>query len=413
MAERQTEIYAAGLVMPVASPPIRDGAVLVRDGRIEAVGELSEIGQQGPGTEVRFFPGATILPGAVNAHAHLGFRRGDAPEGGNFARWLTELLQRFEEKKAWTPEAARDSAREAVQAGTTYMAESSPYGECLPQLAGSGMAGAVFAEFFPVEFDSPEESADFISEKVAELRRGLPERVEAQASVHAPYTIHPTAARLVARRARESGDPLAIHLAESHEEVEFFRDGTGLLTELGGAEWAGQGISPVAYAEKIELLGPRTIAAHVSTGVSDEDLDILARTDTAVVHCPRSNRNLGCGTARVPGMLERGIRVGMGTDGLWSSDDMNLWAETLAAADLHGFGGELALELATIRGALALGLEAEIGSLEAGKRADLAIVEAAPGERADPGREVLEAAASGGVSATVVSGRLIYNRIEQ
>ncbi|MDN5696903.1 MAG: amidohydrolase family protein, partial [Rubrobacter sp.] len=306
-----------------------------------------------------------------------------------------------------------DSAREAVEAGTTYMAESSPYGECLPQLAESGMAGMIFAEFFPVEFDSPEESADFISRKVEELRRGIPERLGAHASVHAPYTIHPTAARLVARRAAKRGDPLAIHLSESREEVEFFREGTGLLTELGGAEWAGQGISPVAYAENTGLLGPRTIAAHVATGVSDEDLDILARTDTAVVHCPRSNRNLGCGTARVPEMLQRGIRVGMGTDGLWSSDDMSLWAETLAAAELHGFNGTLSLELATIRGARALGVEDEIGTLEAGKRADLTIIENAPDGSPDVGREVLETAASGGVSATVVSGRLIYNRIDK
>ena len=103
-----------------------------------------------------------MIPGAVNAHAHLGFRRKDAPEGGTFSGWLGRLIERLPEKEAWTAEAARDSAREAVEAGTTYMAESSPYGECLPQLAESGMAGTVFAEFFPHEIGTPEEAVEFI-----------------------------------------------------------------------------------------------------------------------------------------------------------------------------------------------------------------------------------------------------------
>lgn len=414
MVEGQTEIYAAGLVLPVSSPAIRDGAVLVRDGRIAAVGELSGIGHQSPGTEVRYFPGSTIVPGAVNAHAHLGFRRGDAPEGGDFARWMKELLSRFEEKKAWTPEAARNSAREAIRAGTTFLADSSPYGECLPQLAESGMAGTAYAEFFTGDTGTPEEAAEFIGDQVRELRRGLPERVEVHVSVHSPYTVHSTAARLAARATRERGERLAIHLSESPEEVEFVRDGTGPLKEIfASADWAGQGISPVAYAEKTGLLGPETIAAHLATGVSEEDVDLLRGTDTAVAHCPRSNRYLGCGISPVPRMLEKGVRVGMGTDGLWSSDDLNLFAETLVAVKLHGFGGALALELATIRGARALGIDGETGSLEAGKWADMAVVEPVPAVGGgEPEMAVVEAAAGGGVVATVVGGDLIYNQLE-
>ncbi|HZA44553.1 MAG TPA: hypothetical protein VE568_04515, partial [Rubrobacter sp.] len=121
-------IFAAGTLMPVASPPIQDGAVLVRDGRIAAVGPLADLGRGAPDAEVRFFPKYTIIPGAVNAHAHLGFRREDAPEGGKFAGWLGRLIERLPEKETWTAQAARNSAREAIVAGTTFMAESSPYG---------------------------------------------------------------------------------------------------------------------------------------------------------------------------------------------------------------------------------------------------------------------------------------------
>jgi aminodeoxyfutalosine deaminase len=110
----------------------------------------------------------------------------------------------------------------------------------------------------------------------------------------------------------------------------------------------------------------------------------------------------------VPLMLERGVRVGMGTDGLWSSPSMNLFEETLFAVKLHGFDGALGLELATLGGARALGVEAETGSLEAGKWADLAVVDVDPGDE-HPAREVLEAAASGSVTVTVVGGSVVYD----
>jgi aminodeoxyfutalosine deaminase len=412
MPEREAMIFAAGLLVPVSAPAIRDGAILVRDGRIAAVGTLDDVGRDNPDADVRLFPRDTIIPGAVNTHAHLGFRRHDAPEGGTFSGWLAKLIDRLPEKEAWTSEAARNSAREAIEAGTTFMAESSPYGECLPQLAESGLAGTVYAEFFPHELGTPEEAVEFIINKVRKLREGLPERVDAQVSVHSPYTVDPESSRLAARRTREEGWRLAIHLSESPEEVEFVRDGAGPLTDIFGRnDWGGVGVSPVSYAESIELLAPGTIAAHLATGVSEEDIEVLARTGVAAAHCPRSNEYLGCGVSPVPRMIERGVRVGMGSDGLWSSPSMNLFEETLFAVKLHGFDGATGLRLATLEGALSLGLGAETGSLEAGKWADLAVIDVDPGEE-DPEREVLEAAASGGVAATVVSGNSIYDRVQ-
>jgi cytosine/adenosine deaminase-related metal-dependent hydrolase len=405
-------IFAAGTLMPVSSPPLQDGAVLVRGGRIEAVGDLADVGRENPDAEVRFFPNYTMIPGAVNAHAHLGFRRKDAPEGGTFSGWLRRLIERLPEKEAWTAEAARDCAREAVESGTTYMAESSPYGECLPQLAESGMAGTVYAEFFPHEIGTPEEAVEFIVARARELGEGLPERVHARVSVHAPYTVDPESSRLAARRTREIGWTLAIHLSESPEEVEFVESGTGGLADIFGSnEWGGAGVSPVGYARGVDLLAPQTIAAHLATGVSEEDISILAQTGVAAAHCPRSNDFLGCGVSPVPAMIASGIRVGMGTDGLWSSPSMNLFEETLYAVELHGMTGADGLELATLGGARVLGIEAETGTLDAGKWADLVVVETSPDD-GDPEQEVLEAAAGGGVAATVVGGNVIYNRLD-
>jgi cytosine/adenosine deaminase-related metal-dependent hydrolase len=413
MPEGRTVIFAAGLLVPVSAPTIRDGAILVRDGRIAAVGTLDGVGRENPDANVRYFPRDTIVPGAVNAHAHLGFRRHDAPEGGTFSGWLAKLIERLPEKEAWTAQAARKSAREAIEAGTTFMAESSPYGECLPQLAASGLAGMVYAEFFPHELGTTEEAVEFILNEVRSLREGLPERVDAHLSVHSPYTVDPESSRLAARRTREEGWQLAIHLSESPEEVEFVRDGTGGLANIFARnEWGGVGVSPVRHAQSIELLAPETIAAHLATGVSEEDIEILARTGVAAAHCPRSNDYLGCDVSPVPRMRERGVRVGMGTDGLWSSPSMNLFEETLFALELHGFDGAMGLRLATLEGARALGIEAETGSLEVGKWADLAVIETLPDE-GDPEREVLEAAAGGAVVATVVGGNPIYDRVQE
>lgn len=408
-------IFAAGLLMPVSSPPIRDGALLVRDGRIAAVGPASEIERNNRGAEVHYFPSHTIIPGAVNAHAHLGFRRGDAPKGGSFSRWMTELISRLPEKAAWTPEAARNSAREAIESGTTFMAESSLYGECLPQLAQSGLAGTVYAEFLPFEFGTPDEAVDYITEKVRSLREGLPSRVGVEMSVHAPYTVDPESAWLAAQRVRERGGWLAIHLSESPEEYEFVSEGTGFLADIFARlvqeDWDGKGVSPVRYAENIGLLWPGTIAAHLATGVSAEDIEVLARTGVAAAHCPRSNEYLGCGVSPVPEMLTHGVRVGMGTDGLWSSPSMNLFEETLYAVRLHGFDGEMGMKLATLFGARALGAEDEMGSLTTGKWADFAVVETLPGEAYESLElEVLEAAAGGGVAATAISGEFVYDR---
>jgi cytosine/adenosine deaminase-related metal-dependent hydrolase len=407
-------IFTADIVLPVSASPIRDGAVLVDDGRVAAVGPLAEIGRERSDAQVRRFPRCAITPGAINAHAHLGFRREDKPPGGPFSEWLRELISKLPEKEAWTADAAANSAREALEAGTTYMAESSPYGECLPQLAGSGMAGTVFAEFFPGDFpgSSPAERVNAIFEKARRLREGLPPRVDCQVSVHSPYTVDPDSAGLAARRAREEDSVLAIHLQESPEEVEFVREGTGGLAGIFGANtWGGRGVSPVRFFEEAGVLGPNVIAAHLATAVSEQDIETLARARVAAAHCPRSNEYLNCGVSPVPEMLRRGVRFGMGTDGLWSGPSMNLFEETLFAVGLHGFDGSMGLELATLGGARALGIDGETGSLEAGKWADLAIVEAAPSSE-HPEMDVLEAAAGGGVAATVVGGNLVHDRLD-
>ena len=113
------------------------------------------------------------------------------------------------------------------------------------------------------------------------------------------------------------------------------------------------------------------------------ELDLLQKLNVGVVHNPQSNMKLASGVAPVPEMLKRDMRLGLGTDGAASNNDLNMWEEMDTAAKLHKVfasdpkvvSAQQAFEMATIRGARALHLEHEIGSIEAGKRADLVIVD--------------------------------------
>ena len=142
-----------------------------------------------------------------------------------------------------------------------------------------------------------------------------------------------------------------------------------------------KGASPVDYLERIGFLNDRVIAAHM-VWPSAGEIEILKRAGVGVVHNPQSNMKLASGVAPVPKMMAAGVRVGLGTDGAASNNDLSMWEEMDTAAKLHKvFSGdpkvmsaEEAFELATIRGARALHMEKEIGSIEKGKRADLVLV---------------------------------------
>jgi 5-methylthioadenosine/S-adenosylhomocysteine deaminase len=118
------------------------------------------------------------------------------------------------------------------------------------------------------------------------------------------------------------------------------------------------------------------LAAH-AVWLDEVDLALLAEHDVAVAHCPGSNGKLGSGIAPLRALLDRGVRVGLGTDGPASNDDLHLWDEMRLAAllaraiagDPDVLSSSAALHLATRGGGEALGLA--VGALEVGRPADL------------------------------------------
>jgi 5-methylthioadenosine/S-adenosylhomocysteine deaminase len=168
--------------------------------------------------------------------------------------------------------------------------------------------------------------------------------------------------RTIAGEARTRDALLQIHLSETMAECAVVRERYGMS-------------APALLASEGILEG-RVLAAH-AVWLDDADLALLAEHDVAVAHCPGSNGKLGSGIAPLRALLERGVRVGLGTDGPASNDDLHLWDELrlapllarAVAGDPDVLSSATALRLATRGGGEALGLP--VGALEVGRPADL------------------------------------------
>jgi 5-methylthioadenosine/S-adenosylhomocysteine deaminase len=184
---------------------------------------------------------------------------------------------------------------------------------------------------------------------------------------HAAYTVPLPLLRRAAELCREHGLLLHLHVAETATE------GADLL--------AAHGLSVPALLAAHDVLGGRVLAAHC-VHMDDGDLELWAEYDVAVAHCPASNAKLASGVARVRDMLDRGIRVGLGTDGPASNDGLDLLADVRLAAQLARLAGRDATALtaaeafwlATGAAADAIG-RPDLGQVEAGRRADLVHVD--------------------------------------
>jgi 5-methylthioadenosine/S-adenosylhomocysteine deaminase len=218
----------------------------------------------------------------------------------------------------------------------------------------------------------------------------------------------------------ELGLPLATHLNESRDELDWLLRGEGPWQPLAELLVQPDGRSGIVGLGEAGLLNDRVVAAHCVKVDSDE-VALLAAHDVAVAHCPRSNALLGCGIAPLRVLRAAGLRVGIGTDGVSSVPSHDFFEElrtAIAAArardeDAGALSATEALELATIGGASALGLDATTGSLVPGKRADLAIVSLAgspylPWE--DPAAAVVYGGAPDRILATLVDGEVRYER---
>jgi 5-methylthioadenosine/S-adenosylhomocysteine deaminase len=230
-----------------------------------------------------------------------------------------------------------------------------------------GILGETFIDF-PAPDNKSEAEMLAYTERFLRRWQGDP-LIHAAPAPHSIYTCSKKTLQDAAALARKYHAPILIHLAEMKKEWE-------------DSEKA-HGMSPVAYLDKIGVLGPDVVAAHCIF-VDQADRQLLSRRGVGCVHNPSSNMMLASGVAPVPDMRAAGIAVGLGTDGpAGSNNDLDLMEEIDLAAKLAkiskmdplALNAKSVVEMATIDGARAIHLDREIGSLEAGKKADLILID--------------------------------------
>jgi 5-methylthioadenosine/S-adenosylhomocysteine deaminase len=185
---------------------------------------------------------------------------------------------------------------------------------------------------------------------------------------HAIYTCSPQLLQRLGELAHERDCHYVIHLSENAEEIAICRE--------------RYGCTPVEHLEGLGLLNERTLAAHCVL-LSDKEIEILARRQVKIAHCPESNMKLSSGAAPAPRMLAAGITMGLGTDGSASNNDVDIFGEMNSTAKLHKvvnmdptvMNAETTLHMATLGGAACLLAESEIGSLAVGKKADIIVLD--------------------------------------
>jgi len=390
MSERSSTIsITARYVFPVAGPPLAGGCVTIRGERIESVGPQ-------PVADAVDLGNVAILPGLVNTHTHLEFSDLDAPlgkPGMPLPEWIRLVVAARRAAAADSAAAIARGLAESARCGTTTIGEIATGGWSEPALRNAPAELVAFYETIGL-------TADRVAERLADAEQFVTRTHEAVGwrgglSPHAPYSVHPELVVGLARLASSAGLPVAMHLAETREELELLRTGGGpfreMLVALGA--WDPTAIPRgTRILEYLQVLAaaPRALVIHGNYLESDEIEYIAMHPQRmAVVYCPRTHAYFGHERYPLARLLALGASVALGTDSRASNPDLSVLAEMRhVARQFPAISPEMVLRLGTIAGARALGCADEVGTLEAGKLANLAIV-SLPAREADDPHELL------------------------
>lgn len=419
-------IHSADVVVPVTSPPIADASVAVQEGVILAVGPRRVVTEQvGPAEEVRW--DGVLMPGLVNAHAHLQYH-GMAELGrtvhADFEVWSEAFDEMYDEIRStedWSA-AALAGGIEAIRTGTTTIADICTDIPAAGALPATGLSGISFIETLGHNERRWAEGERTIFLQMLEAARPLlTPGFQLGVSPHAPYSIDTAVLADVANIGRAAGLRIHTHLGESTFEDDYYRTGTGPLAdfvETFGRGFKiladrGAGMSAAEFANDLGLLGSDCHVAH-GIYIDAPGRQLVRDTNTPVALCPRSNATIGLDEAPVAAYLEEGSPICVGTDSLSSSPSLDLLEDVKALSDIATRQGydrpDLArrlLRAATIDGAAALGMatgDFRVGALEPGSRANMAVLALAAS--VEDTEHAIVAQGAGACIATVIAGAI-------
>ncbi len=348
--------------------------------------------------------GMAVMPGMVNTHNHasMSLLRGYADDLPLF-KWLSEYIWPFE--GGMSGEDIRMGAElgvaEMLAGGTTTFADmywmETFVGKAVATSGIRALLGSTCidgrVDVFQQEFE----------QSVNDWQGAAEGRITLMVAPHAPYTCSPDTLRRCLELADKHGVMVYTHVAETLDEIETIRKNYGK--------------TPVEYLRDQGVFDRRSVAVHC-VHLTGGDMDIMASKGVTVAHNPQSNMKLASGIAPVKQMLEKGLTVGLGTDGPSSNNDLDMWEEMRSAsllqkvanADPLTLPAYDMLEMATLRGARTLHMEDKIGSLAEGKLADVILVDMRK-PHLQPLHNVVStlaySAKASDVALTIVNGRIV------
>lgn len=384
------------------------GGVAVSGATIVAVGPAAELQTAYDPRQHLTYPDDLLLPGLVNAHTHAAMTlfRGLADDLP-LETWLQEHI--FPAERHLSSElvywGTRLAIAEMLLSGTTTFCDMYLFADAVAAAAADSGIRAVVGEVlydFPSPNYGPVEAGLAFTRQLLATWRHHP-LVQVAVQPHAIYTCSPALLRQCADLAAAEQARLIIHLAETRQEVAFCQE--------------RYGATPVGHLEKLGILTDFLVADHAVV-LTPDDIDLLARRQVKVVHCPESNMKLASGVAPVVALLQAGVTVALGTDGCASNNNLDLLQELDTAAKLHKvhhldptvLPAPEVLRLATRQGAAALGLAERIGALTPGREADFIVIDGDQPHLVplyNPYSQLVYAAGGGDVKTVVIAGRLV------
>ncbi len=390
-------LIQAGWIHPVAFPPIENGAVAIQDGKLLALGPAVEIDRAFPDPAERYeYPEGVMLPGLVNAHAHLelSYMKGLVPPREDFTDWIVDLVR---VKRTWTSDefekSARAGRRELIRGGCTAV------GDIISAEAEEGVLDVHLEAELPLRVRAYQEYLGTFGEGRLPYEADPGKLFFPAISPHAPYSSDTDLFRRCMAQARDRALPLSTHGAEIRWEEEYMLSGTGplydFLVKLGFAHgdpkpWDGD--RPSCLADWLAVESPPGPLQFVhGTWLRKDEYAALRKIGATVVYCPASTAYFHGGRDPHPveDLLAAGIPVALGTDSLASGHTLNMAETCTLAARAHpALEPATILDMATRTGARSLGFD-DCGSLTPGKEADIVVFDS-PGSRPKSAAESLE-----------------------
>ena len=364
--------HAYVVTMNTSKDIVADGAIVIRDSRIVAVGPAA-IATGFTAKRTIDARGDLVLPGMINTHTHASMTvfRGlgdDVPD--RLKRFIFPLEKNLIDRELvyW---GALHGFVEMVEGGVTTAVDMYYFEDEVARAAKKiglrGVLGESILNFPTPDAPAPYGGLDYAKKFAADYAHDP--LITPALAPHAPYSLDADHLRLVAQLSAERDLPVLMHVAEMMaDEITMLRKEYNM--------------TPVEYLDSVGLLNRRLVAAHCIF-VNDADLALMKARDIGIAHNMVANIKSAKGVAPALKMFDQGLRVGLGTDGPMSGNTLDLIGQLGYVAKVHKLDQHdrnvmpaiKVVEMATLGGARAIHREADLGSIEAGKLADLIVLD--------------------------------------